>query len=620
MDINLKVATSRLFPKSKFEMIYFEAVANALDAGATVIDIDIVYRNSDFEKFTIIDNGCGLNEENYNRFSELMEAKDNAHKGQGRLVYLIYFENIEIISKFKDSTNNIKKREFSFNYNFDKEYGKGTEQINGEGSRGGTKLSFLGKLKDLYRIKSIQANNIKEEILAEFLPCLYKMKQEDISLIINIKSNINDEECISIIDVNDIPDFHCKSFPTIELIPENNNGTLLRDPNSYLYYSVRSLDNEKQSSIITSFAIDNRAKKIEIFDKSNYLPGVEAIFFLTSKHFEGCIDPTRQELTLEKKEMDAVERTLKRYIREILEDKFESEYKKNIEQQSSFVENRFPHLMGYVDSSQLGFQSTEKVIQSAQNKFFRKEFGILQKEKISEDDYEEIIELSARNLTEYILFRQIQIDALLEISNKNSEYEIHNTITPIKSIIYADDKRSNLFKNNAWILDDRFMSYLHSTSDISLQRITKSFNNIFYQESDSEERPDYLMFFSNKLDNDNDKLNLVCFEFKKLGNTKYDKSKAIIQLTDYAAELKDTCEQIDILFLFALVEFDEKFEKTLERQGFKRRFSIQGKIWSKYNPDIDVELSFLDFKALIHDANSRNNTFMEILKNGFSYQ
>lgn len=620
MDINLKVATSRLFPKSKFEMIYFEAVANALDAGATVIDIDIVYRNSDFEKFTIIDNGCGLNEENYNRFSELMEAKDNAHKGQGRLVYLIYFENIEIISKFKDSTNNIKKREFSFNYNFDKEYGKGTEQINGEGNRGGTKLSFLGKLKDLYRIKSIQANNIKEEILAEFLPCLYKMKQEDISLIINIKSNINDEECISIIDVNDIPDFHCKSFPTIELIPENNNGTLLRDPNSYLYYSVRSLDNEKQSSIITSFAIDNRAKKIEIFDKSNYLPGVEAIFFLTSKHFEGCIDPTRQELTLEKKEMDAVERTLKRYIREILEDKFESEYKKNIEQQSSFVENRFPHLMGYVDSSQLGFQSTEKVIQSAQHKFFRKEFGILQKEKISEDDYEEIIELSARNLTEYILFRQIQINALLEISNKNSEYEIHNTITPIKSIIYADDKKSNLFKNNAWILDDRFMSYLHSTSDISLQRITKSFNNIFYQESDSEERPDYLMFFSNKLDNDNDKLNLVCFEFKKLGNTKYDKSKAIIQLTDYAAELKDTCEQIDILFLFALVEFDEKFEKTLERQGFKRRFSIQGKIWSKYNPDIDVELSFLDFKALIHDANSRNNTFMEILKNGFSYQ
>ena len=200
MDINLKVATSRLFPKSKFEMIYFEAVANALDAGATVIDIDIVYRNSDFEKFTIIDNGCGLNEENYNRFSELMEAKDNAHKGQGRLVYLIYFENIEIISKFKDSTNNIKKREFSFNYNFDKEYGKGTEQINGEGNRGGTKLSFLGKLKDLYRIKSIQANNIKEEILAEFLPCLYKMKQEDISLIINIKSNINDEECISIIE------------------------------------------------------------------------------------------------------------------------------------------------------------------------------------------------------------------------------------------------------------------------------------------------------------------------------------------------------------------------------------------------------------------------------------
>ncbi len=620
MDINLKVATSRLFPKSRFEMIYFEAVANALDAGATVIDIDIVYRNSDFEKFTIIDNGCGLNDENYNRFSELMEAKDNAHKGQGRLVYLVYFENIEIISQFRDSTNNTKKREFYFNYNFDKEYGEEVEQVNGEINKEGTRLSFSGKLKDLYRMKSIQANHIKEEILAEFLPCLYKMKQKGIDLIINIRSHINDEECVSIIDVNDIPEFHCKSFPTIELIPENGNGAVLRDPNSYLYYSIRRLDNEEQPSIVTSFAIDNRAKKIEIFDRSNYLPGAEAVFFLTSKHFEGCIDPTRQELTLENKEMDAIERTLKRYIRGILENEFESEYKANVEQQSSFVENRFPHLMGYIDNSELGFQSTEKVVQSAQSKFFRKQFGILKKEKISEDDYEEIVELSARNLAEYILFRQIQIDALLEISNKNSEYEIHDTITPIRKIIYAEDKKSNLFKNNAWILDDRFMSYLHSASDISLQKITESFDDIFYRESGSEERPDYLMFFSNKLDKEDDKLNLVCFEFKKLGNTKYDKSKAIIQLTDYAVELKDTCKQIDILFLFALVEFDEKFEKTLKAQGFKRRFSIQGTIWSRYNPDIDVELSFLDFKALIHDANSRNNTFMEILKNGFSYQ
>lgn len=616
MDINLKVATSRLFPNSRFEMIYFEAIANALDAYATQIDIEIEYKDSQFIQFTIVDNGCGLNEDNYQRFSELMETKDNAHKGQGRLVYLVYFEKIEITSQFV-CEGNIYRRDFVFNYDFDKSCGLNTDKLQGNHNTG-TRLSFSGKLKELSKFKSISADGIKEEILAEFLPCFYQMKQENKSFLINIKSKIKEDELVTQINVSDIPEFSCREIPTIELMKNkpNPNGELFKEPISYLYYSIVQ---SETSSIITSFAIDNRATKLEIFDKSNYFSNVEAIFFLVSKHFEGCIDPTRQELTLELKEREQIETTLKKYIKEILITENKIKYEKNFQQQSDFVKNRFPHLAGYVDKEELGFQSTEKVIQAAQNKFFREQFNILKQDNITDTDYETIVNLSARNLTEYILFRQIQIDKLLEISKKDGEKVIHNLISPMGQIICSDNKSQHLFSNNAWILDDRFMSYLHSISDVSLQKITQSFNEIFYQESESEERPDYLMFFSNKLENPNDKVNMVCFEFKRLGNTKYDKSKAIIQLTDYAAELKETCKQIEILFLFALVEFDEKFEKTLERQGFRRRFSIQGKIWSKYNPDVDVELSFLDFKALIHDANSRNKTFMEILKNGFSY-
>lgn len=613
MDINLKVATSRLFPNSKFEMIYFEAIANALDANATQIDIEIEYKDSQFSQFTIIDNGCGLNEENYQRFSELMEAKDNAHKGQGRLVYLIYFEKIEITSQFYHQ-NNTYRRNFVFNYDFDKSHGLYFDKLQ-DNHATGTRLSFSGKLKDLSKLKSISADSIKEEILAEFLPCFYQMKQEQKPFIINIKSKIQ-EEIITQIDVSDIPEFECREIPTAELITSESNGKLFKESISYLYYSIIQVE---RPSIVTSFAIDNRATKLEIFDKSNYFPNVEAIFFLVSKHFEGCIDPTRQKLTLEPKEREQIEITLKRYIKEILKSENKIEYEENIQKQSDFVENRFPHLLGYVNDEELGFQSTEKVIQSAQNKFFREQFNILKKNKVDTNDYEAIINLSARNLTEYILFRQLQIDTLLEISKKDGEKVIHNLISPMHEIVGYDDKNKNIFRNNAWILDDRFMSYLHSASDVSLQKITQSFKNIFYQESESDDRPDYVMFFSNTLENQNDKVNIVCFEFKKLGNTKYDKAKAIIQLTDYAIELKEACNQIEILFLFALVEFDEKFEKTLKGQGFRRRFSIQGQIWSKYNPDIDVELSFLDFKALIHDAANRNKTFMEILKNGFSY-
>lgn len=614
MDINLKVATSRLFPKSRFEMIYFEAIANALDAQATKIDINIEYSNSNFVKFTIIDNGCGLNTENYARFSELMEAKDNAHKGQGRLVYLIYFKDIEITSQFCES-GNFYKRKFFFNYDFNKANGVNTELTGNHDT--GTKLEFSGKLKDLHAKAAISAHNIKEIVLSEFLPCLYQMKQEKQPFSINITTKIDKEDVsTAIINVIDIPDFECIEIQTSELMRINTTGKIFADPTSYLYYSILP---SRDSSIVTSFAIDNRATRLEIFDKSNYLDNTEAIFFLTSKDFEGRIDPTRQELSLEPKEKEQIENTLKKYIKEILKSQNKDSHEKNVEKQKQFVTGKFPHLLGYLDTEELGFQATEKVIQNAQGKFFRDQFNIIKKEKIDEDDYEKIINLSARNLTEYILFRQLQIDALLEISAKDGEKIIHNLISPMQQIIYSKNKSKHLFSDNAWILDDRFMSYLHSTSDVSLQKITQSFNDIFYQESESEERPDYLMFFSNKLEQPDDKVNMVCFEFKKLGNTKYDKSKAIIQLTDYAAELKETCKQIEILFLFTLVEFDEKFEKTLERQGFRRRFSVQGKIWSRYSPDVDIELSFLDFKALIHDADSRNKTFMEILKKGFSY-
>lgn len=39
MDVNVKRAVKMFFSKSSFEMIYFEAFANAVDAGATEFNI-----------------------------------------------------------------------------------------------------------------------------------------------------------------------------------------------------------------------------------------------------------------------------------------------------------------------------------------------------------------------------------------------------------------------------------------------------------------------------------------------------------------------------------------------------------------------------------------------------
>lgn len=42
MEVNIKQALKMFFSNSSFEMIYFEAFANALDAEATEFNIDIL--------------------------------------------------------------------------------------------------------------------------------------------------------------------------------------------------------------------------------------------------------------------------------------------------------------------------------------------------------------------------------------------------------------------------------------------------------------------------------------------------------------------------------------------------------------------------------------------------
>lgn len=619
MDINLKNAAPRLFPDSRFEMVYFEAVSNALDAHATKIDIEIEYSNSEFKKFIITDNGIGFNDENYNRFSNLMETKDNSHKGQGRVVYLIYFENIEVISRFSIKKKH-KKRVFNFNYDFEKANNIIEDCETSQTT--GTRLSFSGKAtRKISKLDVLRSEYIREQIFSEFLPSLFKMKQDEQDFEITITSKVNNEdESISKIKIQDIPDFQSILLNTNELTRLYQSSDIFKKSESYLYYFLKKYDEEHGvSSIITSFAIDSRAIKIDIIDKPNYLPNVEAIFFLTSTHFEGCVDPTRQELTLKPEELKWVKRIFRNYVKDILKENF-PEYQEIINSRKNFLENRFPHLMDYIDSNEIGFKSNREVIKDAQDEFFKQQREILEKDedKFNDEDYLKALDLSSKNLAEYILFRQIQIKRLKTVKTKDREKIIHNIISPMKQT-YSSGHNHDLFKNNAWILDDRFMTYIQAASDVSLQEITSQFNQIFQQKTTSKNRPDYLMFFSNTLKNESDKVDLVCFEFKRLGVSLEEKTKAVTELTKYIKQLKAICPNIQRVWLYALVDFDDELEESLESQDFKMKFSTQGKIWYRYYENIESELAFLDFNAVVSDADSRNKTFMEILKKGFSY-
>ena len=84
-------------------MVFIEAIANSLDADASKINICISIEElgkQETLKITVQDNGIGFTEERYAKFCKLLQVEDSTHKGVGRLVYLYYFDTIEVSSIF----------------------------------------------------------------------------------------------------------------------------------------------------------------------------------------------------------------------------------------------------------------------------------------------------------------------------------------------------------------------------------------------------------------------------------------------------------------------------------------------------------------------------------------
>lgn len=186
MEVNIKQAIKALFSKPSFDMIYLEAIANALDAGASKISIKTeLSRQTEVQnlRLTIEDNGCGFDDIHFERFCHLFQTEENSHKGLGRLVYLCYFENVQIESIY----NNSIKRSFIFNDSFNNKSKE--EQVKNRPN--GSKLVMSGFLnKQLHRNESIKSDYIKELVIDNFYLRLYKLKQQKNEVVITINSII----------------------------------------------------------------------------------------------------------------------------------------------------------------------------------------------------------------------------------------------------------------------------------------------------------------------------------------------------------------------------------------------------------------------------------------------
>ncbi|MEO7214953.1 ATP-binding protein [Mucilaginibacter sp.] len=613
MKINLGNAVKFFFPNPSLEMVYYEAIANAIDAEATEIDVHIkieAFGKPETFSVEITDNGRGFRDRNFEKFSNLLEIEEKDHKGVGRLVYINYFKKVEITSVFEN-----KKRTFELTGTFDGE----NEVVDAIGQPDATKLIFKQYSKEKIRSYDyVKPAAIKKSILTHFYPLFYsyKVDNKDLKITVSLTTKEPNTQYDFYTDKKEII---VSQIPDLELTTFDAEGLDLFEKFN-LYYSVQKNEN-MESSTITALCVDGRTLPVEVLSKGGIPKGHDIIFLLYSNLFTGKVNASRQELNMDESEIRSIKKIFGEKIAEILNEKIPAIQEANSKTTSSLVE-RYPHLNGFFEENSVGLIDRNQSLELAQKKFFNAQKEVLEASDITDEVYQKSLELSSRVLTEYVLYRNVIIEKLKKVDKNNSEADIHNLIVPQRSKLSKDTFHNDLFTNNAWLLDDKYMSYTTILSEKDMGEVLDTLTLDSEDKEKNIKRPDIAIIFSND-PTEGKKVDVVIVELKKLGLGLAKKEEVTSQLRQRARKLlQHYPDKIQRIWFYGIVDFDDEFKVSLLEDKYIELFSC-GTVFYKEQPiimdletktEIPVGLYVLSFDAFLKDAEVRNSTFLNLLK------
>ena len=613
MDIETSNAIRLFFPNPSLVHVFFEAVANSLDAGATEISVSLDiqgFNAPETFKLTITDNGRGFTDESFERFKRLLNPQDTFHKGLGRLVFLNYFGKIEVESVFE----NQKRRIFVFSESFN---GRSEVVALDQPAPNQTTFAFSNFIRE--KVKSyddLKPSALKERLIEQFLPTLHERRRTNrpFKIVVDLQTEESKAQrdfysTTETITAADLP----------ELITVSIKDSLL-DVYEGVEMSYRIMSGMGEKTLLTAISIDGRTIPISLVDGRSLPPDYSGIFLFSSRLFSGAADTSRQRLSLPDSisEPDLM-RVLRREVGQVLSQQIPQIAEKNTETKQKF-EERFPHLLGYFEDATVGLIDKDDALEIAQRKFFKAEKEVLQCDKLDDATFEKSLELSSRTLTEYILYRDKIIKKLKEIDANHSEADIHNLIVPRYNTYKGTDLLAGVYRNNAWLLDDKFMSFQTILSEARMDSVIRAIT-LSGEKVDDDGRPDIAMIFSAD-PADPAPVDVVVVEIKKKTEDEKENIYAINQLLDRAQKLVDHCPNIQRVWYYAVIQINNSLEGRLRQLKWAPLYS-KGVVYyqdfetRRFDGTIVPTPTFaLSFDAIIGDAECRNHTFLEILRSG----
>jgi hypothetical protein len=200
---------------------------------------------------------------------------------------------------------------------------------------------------------------------------------------------------------------------------------------------------------------------------------------------------------------------------------------------------------------------------------------------------------------------------------------MHNLIVPMGRTMHKADFMQDLYSNNAWLLDDKYMTYNTILSDKVMSELVKELTDTKTDKDNAE--PDIALIFSND-PNTSPKVDVVIVELKKRGKGLEETVTAITQLHSRAVKLMNYYpDKIQRIWFYAVVEFNPEFKLYLQNNKFTPLFSTDELYYREDDIKTSLEatttckigLYVLSLDAFINDADARNSTFLNILKENF---
>ncbi len=628
----------------------FEAVANsiqaieenqAIDGGKIVVKIHrddqllidgVEQEGGKIVGFTIIDDGIGFDDVNYDSFltSDTTHKLEKGCKGVGRFFWLKAFEKVEIESIYDTIEDKRKKRLVSFDLR------NGIEEIQNipTNEERRTSINLIG-FKEEYRTQQSAyktTGKIAQRILEH---CLSYYINENSPLII-----VQDED--ENISLNQLFEGIRKHIVTDVL---DVFGEKFKISHLKLYSTYNKMHNVvfcANTREVKSFNISKLLNTSAQFDEADEKFIYSA--YVSGDYLDQHVNPSRIEFDIPESQMEllsgdcsvsmeqikiAVVESTKEFLLEYLENL--KDRRKEIVRK--YVETHNPTLRAVLEYCPEVYEevdpatSDERINEVLYKYKGKAEFEIrrqsakllkTQPKSIEEvrEKYKEIGEkiesFQKDDLASYILHRKMIIDLLekkLEIKENGKYFNedvMHDIIFPRK----ATTDRISFEDHNMWLVDERLTFHSFATSDNRFCDSTTS---------DSKERPDILVF--SEVDNQKIARAVSVMELKKPQRKNLDEDPTK-QIFRYVRNIRSNSvvmpngreifvDDATRYYCYVICDLTTSIREYAENNNFTQ---LRGELgYYSYNRKLNAHTEIIAFDKIITDAKQRHKAFFEKL-------